>query len=401
MALLRRRTPAAWTDLLQAQLALDDIAVTAVSAMPLNRDSQVKYGRHVMRYILSLNGHTDPISLIAKYTTRSEARFYEELAHQLPNVAPACYFIHQFNQEGWLILEDVPNDRRPDKWTGDEITAVVTTLATMHATFWEKEEALAAEGMSHYLEGKQFNWQELRQEYAVYFDEGPASLISEHAIQSAGQLAPLLLQAANGLTVLRSLGGWPGILGESHLTAVADLLDDPLPLLKPLQGLPPTLLHGDPHAYHWRMTLFDDHRLIDWRTAKIGPGIMDLVSFLEQFDLLYLDPDRTKMSIRDEWPLSEETIIDTYLLALSDKLPNFDARAARLAIPAARCLYVITNWFPYFATWFSEMPDKYTWQKINRLPDAQLTHSLYQPMIRFRPYLAGVFQRFMLAYRSL
>lgn len=401
MALLRRRTPAAWTDLLQAQLELNDIAVTAVSAMPLNRDSQLQYGRHVMRYILSLDGHTDPISLIAKYTTRSEAHFYQQLASELPAIAPACFFIHQFNQEGWLILEDVPNHYEPHKWSGDEVTAVVTHLAAIHARFWGKEEPLLAHGLFHFLEGKQYSWRELRQDYAIYFDEGPASIISEHAINGSGRLAPLLLQAANGLSVLQSLGGWPGILGESHLTAVADLLDDPLPLLKPLLDLPPTLLHGDPHAYHWRMTLFEDQRLLDWRAVKIGPGILDLISFLEQFDLLYLDAGRSNMVMREAWPLSEETIVDSYLLTLADLLPGFDARAVRLAIPAARCLYVLTNWFPYFATWFSEMPNRYTWQKINRLPDSQLADSMYQPMIRFRPYLSSVFQRFMLAYRSL
>jgi hypothetical protein len=107
------------------------------------------------------------------------------------------------------------------------------------------------------------------------------------------------------------------------------------------------------------------------------------------------------MTMRSEWPASEETLIDSYLLELAELIPNFDARAVRLAIPAARCLYVIANWFPYFATWFSEMPNKYTWQKINRLPSDQISDSLYQPMIRFRPYLSGVFERFMLAYRSL
>lgn len=401
MALLRRRTPAAWTDLLQAQSELEDVAVTAVSAMPLNRDSQLKYGRHVMRYILSLDGHTDPISLIAKYTSREEALFYNKIAKHLPTIVPKSFFVHQFNQEGWLILEDVPNHRPPQKWTGEEVSAAISDLATIHSQFWKEENSLASLGIEHVVEGKKYTWQELRREFAVYFDEGPGSIVSEHAINSAGRLAPQLLQAANGLSVLQSLGGWPGILGESHLTAVADLLDDPLPMLKPLFDLPLTLLHGDPHAYHWRVTLFNDRRLLDWRNVKIGPGIMDLVSFIEQFDLLYLDPNRTEMSVRSEWPLSEETIIDSYLIAMSATIPDFDARAARLAIPAARCLYTITNWFPYFATWFSEMPNKYTWQKVNRLQEDQLADSMFQPMVRFRPYLAGVFERFMLAYRSL
>ena len=38
------------------------------------------------------------------------------------------------------------------------------------------------------------------------------------------------------------------MLGESHLAAAADLLDDPVPLLGTLEDLPWTLLHGAPHA---------------------------------------------------------------------------------------------------------------------------------------------------------
>lgn len=401
MALLRRRTPAAWTDLLQSQLALPDVAVTAVSAMPLNRDSQLKYGRHVMRYILSLDGHTDPISLIAKYTSREEASFYQHLAVHLPRIAPKCYFIHQFNQEGWLILEDVPNHFPPHKWTPEDVHGIVNDLSTLHSRFWQEEETLGALGFEHIIEGKKYTWQELRRKFSIFFEDGPGSIVSQHAINSSGKLAPLLLQAANGLSVLQSLGGWPGILSESHLTAVSDLLDDPLPMLKPLLGLPNTLLHGDPHAYHWRSTLFNERRLIDWRNVKIGASILDLVGFLEQFDLLYLDPNRSQMSVRSEWPISEETIIDSYLLEMSTAVSGFDARATRLAIPAARCLYIITNWFPYFATWFSEMPNKYTWQRVNRIPDDQLTDSKFHPVVRFRPYLSGVFERFMLAFRSL
>lgn len=72
------------------------------------------------------------------------------------------------------------------------------------------------------------------------FEQGVA--LSRHAIHSAGRLAPLFLRAANGLVVMRALDGWPGVMGESHLSAVADLLDDPVPMLAPLLDLPLTLL---------------------------------------------------------------------------------------------------------------------------------------------------------------
>jgi hypothetical protein len=186
------------------------------------------------------------------------------------------------------------------------------------------------------------------------------------------------------------------------LTAVADLLDDPLPMLQPLRELPLTLLHGNPFSYHWRTTFLGGRCLIDWQKAAIGPGICDLVNFIEQFDLLYFGAERWPMQMRPECLLSEETMIDSYLLSLSSKLNNqFNAREMRLAIPAARCLYVIINWFPYFAGWFADMPNRYTWQKVNRMSDEQLKGTAFEPIAGFRPYLAAVFQRFLQAYRML
>jgi len=62
---------------------------------------------------------------------------------------------------------------------------------------------------------------------------------------------------------------------------------------------------------------------------------------------------------------------------------------------------VLINWFPYFATWAADMPNKFTWQKVNRLSDEQLNDSMFQPIVQFRPYLTAVFQRFLRAYHSL
>ncbi len=47
------------------------------------------------------------------------------------------------------------------------------------------------------------------------------------------------------------------------------------------------------------------------------------------------------------------------------------------------------------------MPDPYSWQKINRMSGAQLLHTPYEPIIRYRQYLQKAFERFLLAYRSL
>ena len=198
-----------------------DVVVTAVSARPLQNLPLRSNQHQLYRYFLTLADHSDPVSFIGKHTNRAEALFYRDLAEELSPLAPRCWLAQVIDEDGWLILEDVPCHYEPERWTAVDIEAMTCDLAQLHLTFWEREGEL--EGLPHWngRHQKSYTWAELEQQEAIYFEEGPASIISEHAIKSAGRLAPLLLRAANGLAVIRSLGGWPGILGESHLAAAA------------------------------------------------------------------------------------------------------------------------------------------------------------------------------------
>lgn len=400
-AQLQKRDPAAWSALLREQLGIDDLVVTAVSGKPLRFPAN--NGR-ITRYLLALKDHADPIPFIGKRATPTEIAFYRQFAPQLEGLAPRCRFIHQpdKNKIGWLVLEDVPNDITPDKWTINDVEAIISRLADLHAWSWQHHTLQANNCFPHFIGDEPLNMDELWAEDPDLFEEGPAAILSEHALSHAGRLARPLVKAANGLAVMRALGGWPGIISETHLTIAADLLDDPVPMLEPIRHLPYSLLHGSSHSYHWHLTLFDDLYLLDWQHAVAGPGVLDLVNFLEQFELLYENGDRCKMNMRPFWPVSEETMVDTYFIAMKARLGNqFHGRAVRQAIPAARCLYVLTNWFTTFAEWFDDMPDLFTWQKINRLPDEELAGTVYEPVVRLRPYLRGVFARFLQSYRSL
>ncbi len=399
---LQKRDPVAWTALLRECLDVEDIVVTAVSATPLRYPSQQS---KLTRYQISIADQQDPITLISKQSNTPEINFYTHIATQFPHIAPRCWFIHpaQGKRKGWLLLDDVPNNVPPDKWAIDDLTHVIDKMAELHSTFWQQQETLQPFGFVPVFQPhKRYTVAQLKAENASYFEEGPAAILSEHAITASANLAPQLLKAANGLAVMRALGGWPGILGETHLAIAADLLDDPLPMIEPLRRLPQTLLHGSPHSYHWMITLFDDLRLLDWQKTAVGPSIYDLVNFLEQFDVLYADETQAETHIRQTWPLSEETIVDSYILGMKRRLRSqFNGRIHRNAIPAARCLYTLTNWFAFFAEWADDMPDKYAWQKINRLPTEEVVGTMYEPFIRYRPYLSATFQRFLRAYRSL
>lgn len=400
-AQLQKRDPLAWSALLREQLGLDDVVVTAVSSKPLRYPAA--HGR-VSRYILALKNYTDPITFIGKRTTPAEVQFYQQLAPQLTDLVPTCRFIHLPNatEIGWLVMEDIPNHIPPEKWSLEDVDAIIQALARLHATFWQQETAVQQAGIPHFLHGETYSWEDLRMEQAMYFESGPPVVLSDHALHHAGPLAPALLKAANGVAVMQALKGWPGVLDETHLSIACDLLDDPAPMLDPLRQLPATLLHGAPHSYHWQLTLFDNVYLLDWQNVRIGPGVCDLINFLEQFELLYTNDDRQQMQPRPFWPLAEETLVDSYLINMKERLGTGQyGRPTRQALPAARCLYVLLNWFALFADWFAEMPDHDTWQQINQLPQEALVGSSHEPIARLRPYLQGVFSRFLQAYRSL
>lgn len=403
---LQRRDPQAWTALLAANEDLDDIAVTAVAAVPLhNSKGKPDSSARATRYLVSLASDSDPISFVAKTTGREEVRFYRDLAQELPYIAPRCWFAHVEDESGWVILEDVPNHVADGRWTPMDVDAVMRDMARLHFGYWNQDDLVAHyPWLPHFIGRDQvrYTWRQLRREKAVYFEEGPAAIISDHALQHIGRLAPKFVEAANGLAVMRALGGWPGVIGESHLTAAADLLDDPLPMLEPLLRLPQTLLHGHVNKRHWHLTLFGEQRLIDWHQVSLGPAILDLISFQEQFNLQFYGSNGDFLLAEGLPAVTEETIIDSYLLAMKEELGSrFDARQMRLAIPAARCLQTITTCFPFFATWYNRMPDKYTWQRANRLAEFQGTRRLPLPMMGLKPVMRDIFRRFLQAYRML
>lgn len=427
---LQRRDPAAWTTLLSRTTSLRDVIVTAVTSEPLwsaflakGGRTSATWSRRVTRFTLTLDGCSDPVTFIGKRTNAVEALIYQDLFERLPDILAAPHYVHLAGDLSWLLLEDVPNHFPPSVWTTDESDSAIEALAQVHAAFWEadaREDGHDLEWLPHTFgrADENMTWDELRDANAIYFDEGPGAIVSEHAIASSGRLAPKLMEAANGLVVMRDLGGWPGVLGESHLSAIADLLDDPVPMLSALDDQPHTLLHGSPQPYHWRATLFDEMYLVDWREATYGPAALDLIALIEGLPIVFavnemarsiFSDDRSSnrsgephLKVRPMSPLAEETLVDSYILSMAAVLEGgFPARDFRQSLPAARCLHVLTTWFPYFATWHGDMPNRYVWQRTNRMTEDELAELGFGPMVGVRPYLAGVFDRFMQAYRSL
>jgi hypothetical protein len=185
------------------------------------------------------------------------------------------------------------------------------------------------------------------------------------------------------------------------MQAAADLLDDPVPMFEPLRRLPITLLHGYPGVYNWRVSLFDECHLVDWQQVVAGPAVTDLIVFLETFSALdFRQSGETSI-------ITEETLIDSYILQLSAELRQrddikFSARDIRRAIPAARCLYILFHWLPRFEMWFHWSPEHaFAGRKLDPFEQEDVLQSASDPVAQLQPYLAGTFDRFLSAYHQL
>lgn len=408
---LQKLDPAAWTLLLEQDQECEGITITAVQFE--------KSENNLTRFQLTLAGYDEPIVLLGKKTNELEAQFYQTIAPYLSVGVPKCWFSHLDGDNSWVVLSEVYNDWPPSYWTADDIDAIIDDISDLHATFWDQEEHLAEFDWPYLLPKlrsrksrpliRNYNPTSLyttnRAEtnspvFPPFRDDDGSAFISAHTVQTAGQLTPRLIQAALGLEKLQTLGGWPNIFDDQHILAAADLLDDPVPMLQPLQQLPTTLLHGKLSPGSWRFNLFNTHHLLNWEHMIIGPGVFDLVHFVEEFDLL---ADENGWRSRSCWPVLEETMIDGYLLNMGGKIgSSFNATAVRQAVPAARCLYVLTTWLPRFATWFPTAPNMLQeWQAFNQMCDEELAEAGFGLMVGIRPYLTNLFQRFLTAYRML
>lgn len=394
---LQKRHRQAWTELLRVMPELSLAEVSNIEARPLANRA------NLTRYLLTIAGQGEPIPFIGKRTNTSEARFYRDMSVLFANLAAPCWLSHSAGEHSWVILADVPQHRPGSRWTAKDAESAVGAIAHVHGSFWNETEYLTQQSWLtnalHFPPKKERRrgYYGLVKRNSRYVGLGRASTLSAHALQTSGRLAPIFVRAAAGLDILRHLGGWPGIIETVHLDAMSDLLDDPLPMLQPLRELPITLLHGNPAPHHWHVTLFDDRYLLDWSEVSCGPAICDVVSFLEQTKQVWT---RAHGAV---WPVSEETMLDDYMLRMSMKLGSgFPARQMRQAIPAGLCLYLLTDWLPRFADWFSPfISHPQTWQNVVHMDNRHLGEAGLEPLVGLESYLTNLFMQFRHAHKML
>jgi hypothetical protein len=155
------------------------------------------------------------------------------------------------NPEGeWLALSLLVGSRQAESWGIDEYRLAIDRLAALHDRFWDLGEDL-----------KIFTWLIRPIDTDLYINAN---------------------QAASRIQRLVEMPGKGGILNEAALTpALQKLATCTRVLAEVLQDFPSTLIHGD----YWpgNLSIDQDGCLValDWQQAGIGPGILDLVHFVQ------------------------------------------------------------------------------------------------------------------------
>ena len=406
---LRRLNPQAWTALLAQDIDHGSILVTAVER------EELKLEIKAFRYLLSLDGYLEPITLIGKKTNAAEALFFGNFANKISGIAPHCLISHLEGDLGWVIHEEPYNNYRPVEWTARDIERIIDRLVRLHTETWGQEEELARVGFAHLLEGEMPDiGEEIPNKEAqallqpielskriASWERGDLSLPSDHAINNAGNLGFDLIQSAVALEKIVQRGGWPGVFEDVHRQAAADLLDDPMPMFFPLSQLPQSLIHGNAAPEAWYLDLLGSCQLSDWRSAKIGPPIYDLVCLILNIGLI--EPKEGTTSLKYAWPITEETIVDSYILAMGQRLDSeFSPALVRQVLPAVETLYILTVGIPKLAQWIEKLDgEKFNWQSAWVGDYDKISDVGYSHFDALRSYWSALFTRFLSAYSSL
>ena len=148
----------------------------------------------------------------------------------------------------WMVMNLLPGGRLAENWGQADYMLSIEHLALLHEKFWNLGEDLTI-----------YNWL-----------GRPLSNEREYIISSAEAGLQRLWNAAQDHPLFQDLATFDRLVGKAKI--IADRLGE----------LPPTLLHGD--FWPGNLIIYPDKTLyaIDWELAAIGPGILDLVTFVQK-----------------------------------------------------------------------------------------------------------------------
>lgn len=176
-----------------------------------------------------------------------EASMYLTLKEHIPVRMPTLIAAHPKGK--WLILKHLPPGRRPDKWKAADYLLAIDQLAVMHDRFWGLDQDLSIypwleyplhSGLSIYVKAAQTDAKQLQEPVSkVLAQDTDISVITN-----------------------RIIGNLERIVTE-------------------LRDIPATLLHGDYWPGNIHIHPNSGLTIFDWEDAAIGPGVLDLLSFIQ------------------------------------------------------------------------------------------------------------------------
>jgi hypothetical protein len=202
---------------------------------------------------------------------RREVGVYASLAPGLPILSPAL--ITAAPTGDWLVLEAIRPVRPADRWRAEDYWKAVRGLAALHERFWGLRDDLDA-----------FPWlgRPLESDFGVHV--AAAAQAIERIVTSGRPEA--LASRPDRVAML------------ARLTAQAD------GIIRPLLALPATLLHGDYWPGNIAIAAQGRQFVIDWQMASVGPGVLDLFTFVTKsqwwFGQLPVDPGEIVECYRGE-----------------------------------------------------------------------------------------------------
>lgn len=295
---LRKFTSVEW---LAQLLDLDPQRIEAATIQAVHTGTASR-SRLKIRYAEDAAGAPGPASLFIKSSPPdfaaalfgelfdlggNEVAFYRHIRPGLPVKAPEIYHCEGDSRSYAMLLEDLTDadcDFRTlaSKCSLEEATAVVTTLAELHAPFWQSDR----------------------------FDDDLGWVKRFETNRDAR-----LLNLVRRLAVPMADEKYGHVLPPSIREVIPHLLDRYLRLEEQWAQEPRTLIHGDAHLGNM---YFQDGRagLLDWQVTQRGQGMRDIAYFLIN-------------SLESELRLAhQEDLIRHYLALLQEQGVSLDFESA-------------------------------------------------------------------------
>lgn len=206
---------------------------------------------------------------------RREIGVYRSLASELPLKVPTLVAASSYGD--WMLMEEIALQRDPAKWRAEDYRLAIEQLTNLHDRFWGLEEDLTT-----------FSWlgHPLRADFEVHVAAAAKAI---QRIVNKGEPAPIASHPER-MSVLATL------------TTLADKV------IAPLLEQPATLLHGD----YWPGNIIVDSQgeqvVLDWQLTGIGPGIVDVLVFVNKSVWWF-----------DRLPLTTQEIISLYRQVIGER----------------------------------------------------------------------------------